>query len=250
MIAGFTWVLAFGLLSSSSVFAMPDPYILATHPKGGTNLLMKALNMIHGYRSPSLFGHYEQSFHPEMINECWLGGGMPIVHLFLPNFTYSYFLREHLDFKIIAIIRDLRDAYVSYAHWIYNSDISEEEKIDRIFEDIGYFEMSKGLSVFINDCRFYIVRFEDLIGPKGGGDKEKQTKTIYELANYIGMPISEMQASLYGDQLFGDSSRRRTFRNGQIGSWKKAFNESQKKWFKEHFGDELIRLGYEHDYEW
>jgi len=242
------WVILF---THSSLFSNPDPYVIATHPKGGSHLLMKILNMIHEPRPENAFCHYDSlHFHPNQIEESWHAGGMPWVHLFSPHFTYDYFHRNHPDFKIIVILRDPRDAYVSYAHHVYRGvDISEEEKIDRVFQDEAYFEMSGYLSIFLNVPRFYVVRFEELVGSKGGGDKELQTQTIYDLADYIGMPISTALASAYGDDLFGNAGSI-NFRKGQIGSWKEALNEEQKEWFKEHFGDELIRLGYEHDYDW
>lgn len=151
--------------------------------------------MIHGLRQPKLFAHYDgRRFSPGMIDKYWQSGGMPWVHLFVPAFTYNYFYAYHPDFKVIMIIRDLRDAYVSYAHWICDPDIPEEEKIYRSFENGAYFEMSSCLSIFLNEPRFYIIRFEDLIGPMGGGDKDKQTETIHSLAAYIGMPISKSLA--------------------------------------------------------
>src|SRR5215469_8463272 len=93
------WFFISLLLLVNPVFANPSPYIIATYPKGGTHLLGKLLNLIHGYRLANLFCHYDgYRFHPSMINEWWQVGGKPIVHLFSPEFTYNYFYIYHLDF--------------------------------------------------------------------------------------------------------------------------------------------------------
>ena len=232
------------------IFAKPDPYLVATQAKGGSHLLLKVLKMIDQPRPYKLFAHYDQeNFSPHLIDDCYKNGAIPRLHLFAPKFTYEYLHAHHSEFKVIVILRDLRDAYVSYAHWIEKDpNTTEEIKINRAFEDQGYFQMSSNLSLFLDDPRFYVIRFEDLVGPKGGGDKKRQTQTIYNLAAYIGMPISYAKASKLGDDLFGGKTM--TFRKGQIGSWNEACNEEQKSWFKEHFASELIRLGYEEDYDW
>ncbi len=244
------WIFQLFFLCAISLFSEPSPYILATQPKAGTNLMVALLNMIHGDRPINLFCHYEPEFRPEMISDYWQKGGIPIIHLFNPKFTCHFLLNNHTDFKIIIITRDIRDAYVSYAHYICkDASVAEEEKIDRAFQDPGYHEMSQQLCSFFNYPQFYIVRFEDLVGPKGGGNKERQTEEIFNLAAYINVPISREQASVYGDRLFGHMQST-TFRQGQIGSWKKALNLKQKSWIKVNFGATLICLGYESDLNW
>jgi hypothetical protein len=127
--------------------------------------------------------------------------------------------------------------------------MTAEEKIDTIMaQHKCFYEMNRNLHIFLNNPRFFVVRFEDLIGPAGGGNKEKQTETIYKIAEYIGLPITMEVASQYGDELFGDTSG--TFRKGQIGSWRTEMNKDQKKWMLDHFGKELIKLNYEKYYSW
>jgi len=246
----FSTLFLFTTFFINPIFSEPSPYIVASQQKAGSHLLMKLLGMINEHREPTYFVHLNKNdFHPNMIEECWEKGQLPYVHLFQPQLTYQYFYKHHSKFKVITILRDVRDAYVSLSHMLVkNRYISEQEKIEEAIKNKAYFRMSRDLSLFLNDPRFYVVRFEDLIGPKGGGDKKRQTQTIYDLAAYIGVPITYAQASKYGDELFGGKTL--TFRKGQIGSWKKACTEEQKLWLKDCFGDELIRLGYEKDYDW
>lgn len=93
----------------------------------------------------------------------------------------------------------------------------------------------------------YSTTFEKLIGPKGGGNKKDQIKEIIAIAAHIGSPISQQRAEKIADQLFG---RFETFRSGQIGAWKKEFNEIHKKEFKNIAGQLLIDLGYEKNFNW
>src|SRR5690554_1637930 len=103
----FVGLVLIGLLLVNPIFANPNPYVIATHPKGGSHLLIKTLNMIHGYRPANLLCHYDGlRFRPSMIDECWQSGGMPWVHLFAPVFTYNYFYSNHTDYQVVVIIRD------------------------------------------------------------------------------------------------------------------------------------------------
>ena len=60
-----------------------------------------------------------------------------------------------------------------------------------------------------------VVRFEDLVGMAGGGDKELQLKSIAELADWAG--LSEFNLAQVADELFGGTH---TFRRGKIGQWR------------------------------
>jgi len=66
------------------------------------------------------------------------------------------------------------------------------------------------------------VRFEDMVGEKGGGCNDAQRKSIAKVLNHIGMDfqnedLDRLQAELYGGT--------HTFRSGQIDSWKKEIDE-------------------------
>ncbi len=60
------------------------------------------------------------------------------------------------------------------------------------------------------------IRFEDIIGSKGGGSDELQLLTLKRVCNAIGRP--ENQAIEVAENLFGPG--RSTFRKGQIDSWR------------------------------
>jgi hypothetical protein len=91
------------------------------------------------------------------------------------------------------------------------------------------------------------IRFENLVGPQGGGSQEAQIQTITAIAQHINQPITEYEAIFYGECIFGGTF---SFNKGKIGSWKDYFTPDQRKLFKEHAGQLLIDLGYEKDLNW
>ena len=97
----------------------------------------------------------------------------------------------------------------------------------------------------------YSIRFEDLIGEKGGGSFSKQVEAIMNIADFIDHSISLERAQQIAYTLHGANSKKMdTFRKGLIGEWKTHFNEKQKKEFKQVAGQLLIDLGYEKDFNW
>ena len=92
-----------------------------------------------------------------------------------------------------------------------------------------------------------VVRFEDLVGSKGGGNDILQAQTVQKIATHIGIPISDMKAKQIGHKLFGNGS---TFRRGMIGSWKEHFTQGHKQQFKNVAAELLMRLGYEQNEDW
>ncbi len=47
-----------------------------------------------------------------------------------------------------------------------------------------------------------------------------------------------------------EEDKKSHYRKGVIGDWKNHFKESHKIFFKEKYGDLLIKLGYEKDNDW
>lgn len=115
---------------------------------------------------------------------------------------------------------------------------------DRFFGIKEYVQMSLEL---MKDPSVLTCRFEDLVGPRGNGDRSIQIDTVMRLASHFGYPLSHNEAVCIADQLYGDTA---TFREGQIGSWERTFSQDQKDTFKRSMGSELIELGYVNDNNW
>jgi hypothetical protein len=48
----------------------------------------------------------------------------------------------------------------------------------------------------------------------------------------------------------GDEDQKSHYRKGLPGDWMDHFNGQHKRYFKEHYNDLLVKLGYEKDNDW
>jgi sulfotransferase 6B1 len=198
-----------------------------------------------------------------------------VSHL-LPLPEYREILRDAGKFSVFFIYRDPRDQLVSHVHYIRK----RRNKNSPIFNDIvDTMSNDELLTALIKGCplrcsdnetnthiitsgvntyyRTYLtwldlpevcaIRFEDLIGPRGGGSHEALCTTLERMSHHMRITLTEREMNKIMSQLFGNSP---TFHEGKIGSWKKTFTEEHKRIFKEYAGQLLIDLGYETDYNW
>lgn len=172
------------------------------------------------------------------------------------------------------LIRDPRDHIVSMAYFLQNGLDGQSASInDLIFDFIdGRQKHYISWGVFINDAYpliwelgvadfykmylpwmqargFCTIKFENLVGPHGGGTKEAQLLEIAKIASHIKKQITIEKIESVAHALFGQSI---TFREGKIGSWKSHFTPEMKQAFKNAPGAAqlLIDLGYEKDMNW
>ncbi len=182
------------------------------------------------------------------------------------RFTYShtadYFIPfgiyadSHPDFLLITNSRDLRDVVVSLAYHLekenYFKNFYPDQKLtlqEKLMHSIksmnsqvmAYFELVKRENV-------HIVRFEDLVGEKGGGSDKAQMDLILNLSKKLGLKLDHLAIKKIVKHLYGTSA---TFRKGEIGEWKTHFDEELKIAFKTSLlGTALIEMGYEEDMDW
>ena len=92
------------------------------------------------------------------------------------------------------------------------------------------------------------IRFEDIIGEKGGGNNTKQQKVVERVINYLDLNNSKINIDEICECIYFKGSR--TFNKGRIHRWKELMSPEIKKIFKEQLGHLLIELDYEKNYEW
>ena len=180
----------------------------------------------------------------------------PEMECICPNFSNHY--------RKILLIRDPRDVMLGFMHHLFHGltwsasptfDLERFQSLsfDERLQETLLFPYRNPSSCFLlattwmHDPSVLVIRFEDLIGEKGGGSYDKQLHTLQTLANFLQIEISPEELATIADQLFGGTW---TFRKGQIGSWKEAFSEENKSLFKKLLGQTLIDWGYEHDDNW
>ena len=135
--------------------------------------------------------------------------------------------------KPVLVLRDPRAVLNAFVHYV---PTVRHHPMRRHFETLGLeqryaFALAGGwagkvyLEPLDNCCRametwkaspdVLTVRFEDLVGEKGGGSADRQEDVCSTLAAYLGIPDASRDHAI--ENLFGASL---TFRSGQIASWR------------------------------
>ncbi len=180
-------------------------------------------------------------------------------------------LMRELRFKQILLLRDPRDVVVSNMFFTkhepgvqyhkYYADVLRSDE-ERIMATIGGFEqdtatdrprasireMLEGYIPWLDDPSTLVVRFEDLVGPRGGGVSGQQLDEIRRIAEFVERPLSTAHAQQLARKMYSKGSL--TYRKGIVGDWRNHFSEDHRRVFKQVAGDLLIRLGYEKDTNW
>lgn len=100
-----------------------------------------------------------------------------------------------------------------------------------------------------DDIGYLLVRFEDLIGTKGGGSEQMQSEQIIRIGKFLGFSADEFDVDAIAQDAFSSSAK--TFRSGQTNSWRKEFKTEHIQAIKQgKLGKQLIDLGYEKDASW
>jgi hypothetical protein len=168
--------------------------------------------------------------------------------------------------RVVCILRDPRDVAVSQMHYIkqkkrhpvHEAFMALPSDDERLLVSIrgGLLGKRELLSLderyrqflgWQRDENSVLVRFEDLVGPRGGGSAEAQRRTVERVARHLGVSVGEETVPSIEEDLFGLG---RTFRKGQIGGWRSEFSEEHARVAREVAGPLLVELGYEADPDW
>lgn len=160
--------------------------------------------------------------------------------------------------RTIMICRDPRDILVSFADWIEGRPdyfmhpdfvgLSREARVERLLRGgtgIGYklrsFNEVLGLAQpWLNEGEdILVVRFEDLVGPKGGGSFEKQAEVLAGICRHL--DLTPPEDSAWMDRIHGGSL---TFNKGRVQRWREIDSLDLKDEISERLSVELARWGY------
>lgn len=257
--------------------------ICNSFPKSGTHLLFQILY------SATPFDAWGDILSVQALNGLmnteqhlrWKLGSAPDRSIVRAHLTCTEPVRRVLashDTKHVMIYRDLRDVAVSHARWVlreprsylhetYRQEYRTEEAcimatirgvpVGRPFgsstslPDIGQrFGLWRG---WLDDPSALCVRFEDLVGARGGGDEAIRIDTIARILDHVGSPLERDEI----ERRFGsgdlDPNESHTFRKGgggRTGGWRDHLTDEHVEAFKCVAGDLLVDLGYERDLDW
>ena len=159
-------------------------------PKSGTHLLEKAANLIS--RQEIKLGR-----------TCLTNGKLVLFNHLWPAMDSVIYNPNNLK---IILFRDPRDALISQMFWMGEGkgwpgltenqidtflSMSEYEKINFLIDTpVGIFYYSRLCSELLDKPRVVTFRFEDLVGPEGGGCQLQQEEALKKLALILGHAIS------------------------------------------------------------
>lgn len=176
----------------------------------------------------------------------------------LPYSDCMHALFQQAGFKTIHILRDPRDVLVSWAHyvpkisWHYGRQGLEgldlEQCIKKILHgyqsgnfDIESFPQILNRSMgWMNSRDVMVVRFEELVGSRGGGDDHAQFNAITDIASFA--RVESIDAAKVAESLFGGT---KVFRKGQVGGWRTEISPQLVDEINSMLEVVLIDMGYQ-----
>lgn len=255
--------------------SLSNPKILINSiPKAGTNLLLQVFKNIPSLRDAGMGTitdlDWRMRGNPRRtLEECIdeisriKNGEYQTAHLAYDE-RLCLFLKQR-KIAHIFIVRDPRDIVVSAAFYIlkesndvfhdyFSSLKSDRERIIAIIKGVPGELVEDGLklpSIFdffrmntpwLNDKNCLVLKFEDLIGPAGGGDETTQMEAVRKITRHSAIWLPQKKLATMAKEVFSEKSR--TFRKGAIGGWTEWIDQELMAMLKEE--KEVFRpFGYE-----
>lgn len=237
-------------------------------PKSGTNLIGNALQYF-----PYLRRRIGKTIRPlhYSIDKAYgkvsniKNGQYGFSHLKYDDRLYLRLRLINSNIKMLFMIRDPRDIVVSNFKYVTHIDMKHKSHLyfrnlpdneTRLMRTIiGKTDIVEPINKVLEDYLPWLsakecltIRFENLIGPNGGGKAELQLRSVMEIADLLEISLNKKQLNKIIDNIY--SRKSPTFSTGQIEKWKEYFTDEHIREFKNSTSDMLIKYGYEKDYNW
>lgn len=85
----------------------------------------------------------------------------------------------------------------------------------------GFIEVYRSMFAWHKESACLFVRFEDLVGPQGGGTLERQKEVVKRIAEHLEQPFDERISASF-QKVYSPTAR--TFRKGSIDGWKQSLD--------------------------
>jgi len=236
---------------SLSYFAETKQLFVLTIPKSGTHLAAKAIESLTDIPINGDVMNHEFFIEAYLLDNPNISVTGHLVSNFEP-------LLYNNQVKKILLIRDLRDLCISSVYWLrkndwYSGSIDHTKfyrmnfddqlayMIDLHHDEFSIKAFAQRAIKWMHSPHVLTIRFEDLVGEKGGGSKEAQIDALKKIADYLEVTVSKKKLDYVVQNLWGSS---KTFRKGKINNWRTQFNEKNLVLFQQILGEESKILGY------
>lgn len=250
-----------GLTASAIRGRFAGPRVLMNSiPKAGTNMLERTLDRFRLLRNTgmrTLRGWSKVDRSTLSLLRGIKKGQFRSAHLPAHEVVLSIVNQE--DLKVLFMVRDPRDIAVSYIRYVTSIDLTHKAHayfnslpdddarlmaailgIDGIVSPLA--EVLARFEGWLDDRNTLVIRFEDLVGERGGGSREAQRSCVKKIAGHLDIGLKEKELEHICNNIY--SSKTLTFRKGEKGGWKKAFKQDHITMLKENAGNLLARYGY------
>jgi Sulfotransferase domain len=229
-------------------------------PKSGTHLLERALCL-----HPKLYRKLVPTISDENIGR--YNGFNRLLRRLRPgqiivsHLRYQDRYRESLDQQAargIFLIRDPHAIVVSQAHYVARTRSHRNHEFFLAQPSVKHrvriaitgdaehrvASIAERLEAFSGwlDAGCLVVRFEDLIGPEGGGDRTVQIAALRSIYEFLGIDAPDALVVSVARTLFSSASP--TFRTGTVGEWRDSFDADLERLISEVASEAMTRYGY------
>jgi hypothetical protein len=258
------WTLErFGLTPGKLRYRVSNPgmasVLCVSIPKAGTHLLERAICLHprwHRKILPTVSPGMQKWDGLDALLARLRPGQVAIAHLPYHE-SYREILSRH-DVKTIFVMRDPRDIVVSQVHYTerlahhphhdaFSRRPAGREQLELAIlgdPDAGIPSIRERLDRYAGwlNTADLAVRFEDLVGPAGAGDRGRQEHAIRSIYNLLHMEVDDAFVQRICDSLFsGDSP---TFRKGTIAQWRRDFDPEMAATFERAVDGAMDPYGY------
>jgi len=161
-------------------------------------------------------------------------------------------------FSPIVITRDPRAVIVSFVHYVIeNRNLALHKFLRRLDNEQRYRIVLQGvttkhaslqplrvriqaLASWLDSKQVLRLRFEDIVGHRGGGSSDNQQRELHRLCEWLDIPSGRID--YVAENLYGPG--RATFRKGTIDSWRKELPERIIMEVEEQLGDIMKKWKY------
>lgn len=252
--------------------APPGPRVLCNSmPKSGTHLLATLLDQLPEMRFNGrvvMFDHSDGAHPQRRLAEIdrtlrrvrpsrYVGGHL--VHD--PRVEHTV---KESGVSLVTILRDPRAIVLSGAHYVATAtQLKGRERALELFPDLDSIlralvaghgqpgdefhfpeigERFHSYATWQDSSAGLVVRFEDLVGDRGGGASDRQVETVARVLGHLGYRDEEVPADEMAGRLFSPDAI--TFRSGRVDTWRDELPGDLADEIAERCAADMQRLGY------